>query len=82
MNDEFKQNFQIESIPTFIFYYKQEAIARFKDANQPAPKIPENEEDPDYVQNLKDVKDPKEHQLRKYLEKLCARSDFTSHKET
>ncbi len=82
MNDEFKQKFLIESIPTFIFYYKQKPIAWFKDANQPAPKIRENEEDPDYVQKLKDVTDPKEHQLRKYFEKLCACSDITSHKET
>lgn len=59
----FMNHFNIKEIPAFIFYRDGEEFDRFEDADQPCTNAPEGEQD------------PKEYELRTYLDKLCAQPD-------
>ena len=66
---------KVEQYPTFLFFRDGELVCRFDDADDEPKDIATQKKNlQTEITALKDVTDPKEYQLRVFLEKLCGRA--------
>ena len=73
--DSVKKKYGVKNYPTFLFFRDSKLECRFDDADdEPADIATQKRKLAKEITALKDVTDPKEYQLRVFLEKLCGRA--------
>ncbi|CAF0915419.1 unnamed protein product [Adineta ricciae] len=73
--DSVEKKHKVQSCPTFLFFRDGELVCRFDDADDEPEDIATQKKNlKTEITALKDITDPKEYQLRVFLEKLCGRA--------